>query len=127
MPIYEYVCRACGQRSSLLFRSFGSVEKKPRCPHCQSLKLDRALSKPAPVRVARAAADSSGELRAVDPRKAVENISRQYDQIGVDPGSGFEEVAKLAARGDSPETLKEAVQEARQTEKNKTAKKSKKK
>lgn len=127
MPIYEYICRACGKHSSLLFRSFGSVEEKPRCPHCNSLKLHRALSKPAMIRVSRGAAETSGELRAVEPRKAVEHLSRQYDQSGTDPGGGFEEVAKLAARGDSPDTLKEAVQEARQNEKKKAAKKSKKK
>jgi putative FmdB family regulatory protein len=127
MPIYEYVCKACGKRSSLLFRSYSSIEAKPRCPHCNSLKLRRALSAPGLIR-ARSASDSSGELRAVDPRKAVESLSRQYDQAGIDPGGGFEEVAKLAARGDSPDTLKEAVQEAKQNEKKKaTAKKSKKK
>jgi putative FmdB family regulatory protein len=126
MPIYEYVCQACGKRSSLLFRSFGSVEAKPRCPHCQSRKLNRALSKPAMIRVSHSPAESSGQLRAVDPRKAVENLSRQYDQSGIDPGGGFEEVARLAARGDSPDTLKEAVQEARQKEK-KPAKKARKK
>jgi len=127
MPIYEYLCKACGKRSSLLFRSYSSVEEKPRCPHCNSLKLARALSTPAMIR-ARSASDAAGELRAVDPRRAVESLSRQYDQAGIDPGGGFEEVARLAARGDSPDTLKEAVQEAKQKEKKKVAaKKSKKK
>ncbi len=115
MPIYEYMCKACGKRSSLLFRSYSSVEAKPRCPHCNSLKLSRALSRPGRIRVARSASDS-GELRAVDPRKAVENLSRQYDQAGIDPGGSFEEVARRAAAGDSPETLQEAVKEARQNE-----------
>ena len=115
MPIYEYKCKACGKRSSLLFRSFSSVEEHPRCPHCRSRKLSRVLSTPGRVRVSPGASES-GELRAVDPRKAAESLSRQYDQAGIDPGSGFEEVAKRAARGDSPETLKEAVQEARRNE-----------
>ena len=127
MPIYEYVCQACGKRSSLLFRSFASVVEKPHCPHCRSPKLNRTLSAPALIRVSRSATESSGELRAVEPRKTVENLSRQYDQAGIDPGGGFEEVARRAARGDSPETLKEVVQEARQNEKKKAAKKSKKK
>ena len=118
MPIYEYVCKACGKRSSLLFRSFSSVEAKPRCPHCNSRKLSRALSHPARIRVARSASDS-GELRAVNPRKAVENLSRQYDQAGIDPGAGFEEVARRAAAGDAPETLQEAVKEVRQNEQKK--------
>jgi hypothetical protein len=43
-------------------------------------------------------------------------VSRHYDQAGIDPGRGFEEVARRAAAGDSPETLKEMVAEARKSE-----------
>jgi hypothetical protein len=46
----------------------------------------------------------------------VEQLSRQYDQAGIDPGSGFEEVARRAAAGDAPESLQEAVHEARRKE-----------
>jgi hypothetical protein len=63
-------------------------------------------------------ASSSGELRAVDPRRAAEGLSRQYDAAGIDPGRGFEEVAKRVAAGDSAETLHEAVKEARKNEPN---------
>jgi putative FmdB family regulatory protein len=115
MPIYEYVCKACGKKSSLLFRSFSSVVDKPRCPHCNSLRLARALSRPALTRVrgsSRSASDS-GELRPINPRKAVENLSRTYDESGIDAGREFDEVARRAAAGDSPETLHELVQEAR--------------
>jgi putative FmdB family regulatory protein len=113
VPIYEYVCKGCGRRSSLLFRSFSSVEDKPRCPHCNSRRLSRVVSRPALIRVSRSASDS-GELRAVNPREAVENLSRQYDESGIDAGSEFEEVARRAAAGDSPETLHEIVHAARQ-------------
>jgi hypothetical protein len=43
-------------------------------------------------------------------------MSRQYDNAGLDPGKGFEEVAKQAAAGKSPETLKEVIKEARKNE-----------
>ncbi|MEE2876485.1 MAG: hypothetical protein VX822_01710 [Candidatus Neomarinimicrobiota bacterium] len=43
-------------------------------------------------------------------------MSRQYDNAGIDPGKGFEEVARQAAAGKSPETLKEVVKEARKNE-----------
>jgi putative FmdB family regulatory protein len=112
VPIYEYVCKACGKKSSLLFRSFSSVEEKQRCPHCNSRRLARVLSRPAVIRVSRGASDS-GELRPVNPRKAVENLSRQYEESGIDAGTEFKDVAKRAAAGDSPETLHEIVQEAR--------------
>ncbi len=112
MPIYEYVCKACGKKSSLLFSSFATVEKRPRCPHCDRPRLSRLVSRPALIRVSRGASDS-GELRATNPRKAVENLSRQYDQNGIDAGHEFEDVARRAAAGDSPETLHEMVSEAR--------------
>ncbi len=117
MPIYEYVCKECGRKSSLLFRSFSSVEETPHCPHCDSIQLSRMQSRIGMVRVSHSAS-SSGELRAVDPRHAAENLSRQYDAAGIDPGRGFEEVAKRVAAGDSVDTLHEAVKEARKNEPN---------
>lgn len=115
MPIYEYVCKDCGQHSSILFRSFSAVEESPHCRHCDSTALTRVPSRPALIR-SKGSASDSGELRVVDPRRAVENMSRQYDNAGIDPGRGFEEVARRAAAGDSPETLKEAVKEARKND-----------
>jgi putative FmdB family regulatory protein len=43
MPLYEYVCRKCGQPSELLV--FG--ETKPKCPSCGSEDLDKQWSVPA--------------------------------------------------------------------------------
>ena len=63
----------------------------------------------------------SGELRAVDPRKTIESMNRQYDNAGIDPGKGFEEVARQAAAGKDPETLKEVINEARKNEPTKSS------
>jgi len=43
MPIYEYVCRACGQEFETLVRN----EEKPACPGCNSRRLEKKLSAPA--------------------------------------------------------------------------------
>ncbi|MFL5806602.1 MAG: FmdB family zinc ribbon protein [Roseiflexaceae bacterium] len=115
MPIYEYECSACGRRSSILFRSYAGVEEAPHCRHCDSATLTRVPSCPGLIHSA-PGASGAGELRAVEPRRAVENMSRQYDQAGIDPGRGFEEVARRAAAGDRPEALKEIVAEARKSE-----------
>jgi putative FmdB family regulatory protein len=115
MPIYEYECSACSRRSSILFRSYANVEEAPRCRHCDSIALTRVPSRPSLITTAANASDA-GELRAVEPRRAVENLSRQYDKAGIDPGRGFEEVARRAAAGDRPEALKEIVAEARKSE-----------
>ena len=115
MPIYEYECGDCGRRSSILFRSYAGVEEAPHCRHCDSAALTRVLSRPGLIQSAPGAA-GAGELRAMEPRRAVENLSRQYDRAGIDPGRGFEEVAARAAAGDRPEALKEIIKEVRQGE-----------
>ena len=111
MPIYEYKCGNCGRIFDLLIRS-NNVE--PRCKHCQSIDLKRLVSRPGLIRSH--SADEAGRLRPVHPRRAVENMSRTYDKIKVDPGQGFSEVARRAAAGSDPHELKEAVKEARQKE-----------
>lgn len=42
MPIYEYVCRACGETSEILQKLSDPDEKK--CPLCGKLKLARQVS-----------------------------------------------------------------------------------
>lgn len=113
MPIYEYQCKACGQISEILVRTPSELQEL-QCQSCTSTNLTRLVSRPGLIRSQGRA--EPGELRSVDPRKAVENMSRMYDQSGVDPGQGFREVAQRAAAGDSPDTLKEVIKEARQKE-----------
>ena len=43
MPIYEYVCRQCGQQLEWLTRD----GQTPSCPSCNSRDLERKLSVPA--------------------------------------------------------------------------------
>ncbi|MBE7551174.1 MAG: zinc ribbon domain-containing protein [Anaerolineales bacterium] len=113
MPIYEYQCKNCGKISEILVRTSTELPEL-HCKSCDSSQLTRLVSRPGLIRSQGGA--EAGTLRPVDPRKAVENMSRMYDKTGVDPGQGFSEVAQRAARGDSPDTLKEAVKEARQKE-----------
>lgn len=42
MPIYEYVCRACGETSEILQKLSDPDERK--CPVCGKLKLERLVS-----------------------------------------------------------------------------------
>ena len=95
MPIYEYKCNDCKKFSSIFFRSFKSVENESaECQHCGSSSLKRLISKPGRIQ-SKGKTEGSG-LRAVDPRKTVESMSRQYDNAGIDPGKGFNEVAQQA-------------------------------
>ena len=115
MPIYEYKCNNCENTSSIFFRSIKSVDTESvKCQHCASSSLKRLISRPGQIQSK--GESGEGELRAVDPRKTVESMSRQYDNAGIDPGRGFDEVARQAAAGKSPETLKEVIKEARKNE-----------
>ncbi len=42
MPIYEYRCEECGQKSSTLLSSYSSPD--PPCPHCGKPALRRLVS-----------------------------------------------------------------------------------
>jgi putative FmdB family regulatory protein len=42
MPIYEYACRACGNRFETLVRAGDT----PACPACASQNLEKLLSSP---------------------------------------------------------------------------------
>jgi putative FmdB family regulatory protein len=113
MPIYEYQCKNCGQIAEILVRTSGEPQEL-HCKNCDSLEMTRLISRPGLIRSQ--GQTESGTLRPVDPRRAVEGMSRMYDKTGVDPGQGFGEVAKRAAAGDSPDTLKEVIKEAKQKE-----------
>lgn len=40
MPIYEFKCQSCDDEFELLMRA----SEKPKCPKCESLKLEKKLS-----------------------------------------------------------------------------------
>jgi putative FmdB family regulatory protein len=42
MPLYEYVCESCGERSSALLPRFDAPD--PVCPHCGQGRLRRLIS-----------------------------------------------------------------------------------
>ena len=43
MPIYEYYCLKCGKNFELLLRG----DDQPRCPDCETTKIERRMSVPA--------------------------------------------------------------------------------
>ena len=111
MPIFEFKCRDCGGVSTAIV--FPTDDAAVRCGTCDGTRLDRLVSAPGLVRGGGSAAAAAGALRPIDPRRTVEHLSRSYDSAGIDPGRGFEEVARRAAAGDSPRELKAAVREAK--------------
>ncbi len=43
MPIYEYICKSCGERFSLL-QKVSSTEKDTDCPKCSSTEVKKLMS-----------------------------------------------------------------------------------
>ena len=91
MPIYEYECRGCNRRVSLLVRSLASPEA-PRCPRCGSVELSRLMSRFATPKSEEArieaAADPSqyGDLDENDPQAVARLVKRMGDEMGEDLG-----------------------------------------
>jgi putative FmdB family regulatory protein len=43
MPLYEYLCPACGQRFEQIMR-FSEADLTPACPYCGSRETRKAIS-----------------------------------------------------------------------------------
>ena len=102
MPIYEYECRGCNRRVSLLIRSLASAEA-PRCPRCGSAELSRLMSRFATPKSEEArleaAADPSqfGDLDENDPQSVARFVKRMGDATGEDLGDDLGEAMEAAA------------------------------
>ena len=96
MPIYEYECRGCRRRVSILVRSLSSQEA-PRCPRCDSAALHRLMSRFATVKSEDARLDSMsdpsqfGDLDENDPRSVARMMKRMGDEMGEDMGDDLGE------------------------------------
>jgi len=102
VPIYEYECRGCGRRVSLLVRSLASREA-PRCPRCGSVELSRLMSRFATPKSEdarlEAAADPSqyGDLDENDPQAVARFVKRMGDEMGEDLGDDLGEAMEDAS------------------------------
>lgn len=43
MPIYEYICKSCGEKFSLLQKA-SATEKDTNCPKCSSAEVKKLMS-----------------------------------------------------------------------------------
>ncbi|HUV73796.1 MAG TPA: zinc ribbon domain-containing protein [Anaerolineae bacterium] len=115
MPLYEYRCRNCHRRVTLL-RSF-SDSSEPRCPECQSEDLIRLISRIAVLRSEESRleslADPSGlaDLDESDPRSVARWMRKMSDETGEDMGSEFNEMVGRLESGESPEDVERSMGE----------------
>jgi putative FmdB family regulatory protein len=43
MPTYDYICKKCGNKFSLLMTVSAHDAKKVRCPKCKSVRVEQEL------------------------------------------------------------------------------------
>ena len=106
MPIYEYLCRDCRKRSTLLILSLTS-STPPACKQCGSHALDRLLSKFSSPKSeeARIASlsdpDSFDGLDENDPESVSRFMKHMGDEMGEDVGEEVEAMMDSADSGAS--------------------------
>ncbi len=119
MPVYEYRCRKCKRRFSILWRTFSLAEEGvATCTHCGSQDVQRLISR---VRVLHSEerrlddmADPSswGDLDENDPKSMGRFMRKMMNEIGDeagDIGPEFEEVVDRLESGQTPEQIEEDV------------------
>jgi len=124
MPIYEFYCRQC----NMLFNFFSSTintEKRPLCPRCKKVKLERRMSvfsrvknrgegdePPLPdmdeSKMEQAMSVLAREAESMDendPRQAANLMRKLSDMTGMNLGPGMEEALRRMEAGEDPDQI----------------------
>lgn len=95
MPIYEYRCKECGKRNSLLVLSISNPPPLA-CKHCRSAKLERVMSRFAAPKSEEARLESLadpsklGGLDENDPKSMAQFMKKMGQEMGEDFGDALE-------------------------------------
>jgi putative FmdB family regulatory protein len=113
MPIYEFICRSCGRKSSLLVRDV-SASVVPECSFCGSTDLSRAVSGFAYHKSLKTVWEESGEPTSnpspdyyKDPRNIGRWVEKKFQDTGEELPSQIQEQIQAAREGVLPEPVKD--------------------
>ena len=127
MPIYEFYCKKCHTIYEFHSKSI-NTEKRPLCPECGRVKLERQISlfsaprhrgeeedmpdMPIPdmdeSKLAQAMSLMEREAESMDgedPRQAANLMRKLTDMTGLEPGPGIEEALRRMEAGEDPEQI----------------------
>ncbi len=125
MPIYEFYCKKC-HRIFNFFSNRVNTEKKPTCPRCGKVKLERQVSLFSAClnrgnsnpdddmpdidesRLEKAMTVLAGEVEKIDendPRQAASLMRKLTDMTGLNLGGGMEEALTRLEKGEDPEQI----------------------
>jgi putative FmdB family regulatory protein len=115
MPIYEYVCRGCDTRSSVLVRRWQDADSAV-CPGCGCGDLERLFSRFAYHRSTKAIHEAAGDPQLVpgpdqysDPRNIGRWTEKRFGELGVEVPPEIRESIDAAREGEPPPSLKEML------------------
>jgi putative FmdB family regulatory protein len=110
MPIYEYRCNQCRQRTSVFVRSFSSSVEAV-CASCGSEDLFRLISSFSIVRSEESRLDdladpsNFGGIDENDPQSMARWARRFGSEMGEDLGPEFDEMVDRMEAGEMPDDL----------------------
>jgi putative FmdB family regulatory protein len=124
MPIYEFYCKKCHMIFNF-FSGYVDVEKRPSCPRCKRIKLERRMSTfsisknrgeeddmPMPdldeskmEEAMNVLAREAEHLDENDPRQAANLMRKLTDMTGLNLGPGMEEALARMEAGEDPEQI----------------------
>ena len=108
MPIYEYRCGECGQRSSHYYQTFSAAENaSPTCPRCHSANLRRLVSRVSQLRSEDSRLEnldesSFGGVDEDDPKSVARWARKMGQQFGEDLGDDWDEMVDQMEGGEMP-------------------------
>ncbi len=129
MPIYEFYCEKCNTIYKFLSRTI-NTEKRPFCPVCKDVKLNRQVSLFATVsgskeegqaadkppineaKMEKAMAMLAREAEGMnedDPRQAANLMIKLSDATGLRMGAGMKEALSRLERGEDPEKIEQEM------------------
>lgn len=113
MPIYEYRCRACRRLTSVFVRTVNSAVE-PKCGHCGSTAMARALSRFAYHKSAQMILEQYGEPGDQprpddyrDPRQIGRWVEKRFDEYGMELPKEARDMIDAAREGEFPEPVKD--------------------
>jgi len=125
MPIYEFYCKKCNTIFNF-FSSSVNTDKKPDCPNCKKVKLERRMSSFSTLKnkgegennadmpdldeskmekAMSLLAREAEHLDENDPRQAANLMRKLSDMTGLNLGPGMEEALSRMEAGEDPEQI----------------------
>ena len=124
MPIYEFYCSKCHTIYNFFSKTI-NTQKRPLCPRCKKIKLDRQMSAFATLqgraeqedmpipdldeakmeKAMNLLAKEAEHINEDDPRQAADLMRKLTDMTGLNLGSGMEEALQRMEAGEDPEKI----------------------